>query len=147
MKLRFWDKYARPLIKNIVRGCHWPTPPQYTQTEIWRITAILSTRKCLHSWTSQSWQDQVNLCTAKNLIKNNPLCRFLDRNVDNYYREAGLFGTCGAIRDGLQNIVCVECWITILNSEANLRFSTSTKSQIAVAVHDSHSAVNTQHDS
>ena len=55
-------------------------------------------------------------------------------------------GHVGVCRDSLQSVQCVDCLMALLNSEAKLRLSTSTKSQIEVAVHDRHSAANTQDD-
>ena len=61
------------------------------------------------------------------------------------YREAGLFGTRGAIWDGLQIMLCVDCWMSVMNSDFNLRFGTCTKSQISLTVQENYSALNTEH--
>ena len=63
-----------------------------------------------------------------------------------WYREAGLLGTRRAIWDGVQNMLCVGSFKTLLNNVANLRLCTSTRSHIKVAVHGRYSAVNTQND-
>ena len=52
------------------------------------------------------------------------------------FGEAELLATRGTIWDGLQDMLWVDCWMALRNSEANLRFSTSTESQIEVTVHD-----------
>ena len=63
-----------------------------------------------------------------------------------WYRKAGPLGTCKAIWDSVQNMLCVGSLRNLLNSVASLRLCTSTRSHIKVAVHESYSAVNTQND-
>ena len=63
-----------------------------------------------------------------------------------WYWEAGLLGTRKAIWDGVQNMLCVDSFKTLLNSVASLRLCTGIRSHIKVAVHGSYSAVNTQND-
>ena len=47
---------------------------------------------------------------------------------------SGVFGTRGAIWDGLLIILCVDCRMSVMNSDFNLRFGTCKKSQISLIV-------------
>ena len=55
--------------------------------------------------------------------------------------EAGLPGTFNVIWDSLQNMLCVDCWLFVMNNYVNLVSSTSTKSQISLTVQESHSGL------
>ena len=52
--------------------------------------------------------------------------------------EAGLLRTHGIIYDGLQKTLNVDCWMAFINSDFNLIFDTSSKSETSLTVQECH---------